>query len=631
MCGIAAILSPGEGPADDAILDVIAALRHRGPDGESAERIGPMTMVHTRLAIIDVTGGAQPLHSEDGRLTAVVNGEIYNQLELRRQLESRGHRFATNSDSEVVVHGFEEWGAECVERLNGMFAFVIWDDETKTMTAARDPFGVKPLYWTRHGERVGVASEVGALIAAGLVEPEVDEVALEHYLAWRFTPAPRTIFKDVQKLPAAGILTAGPGGLAVDSYRRPPGDPFSLRSVRALPEELAERFGAAVERQMMSDVPYGAFLSGGLDSAAIVAAMAGSSEAAPLTFTVGFPGEDDEHDERAAAAATAAAVGSDHRATTMVEHDFADEVAATIRRVEEPIGSASAPASLQVSQFAAQHVKVVLSGQGADEPFGGYERHQAAAALPLAALAPGVMARPVAALADAVPRNERIKRGARLLGGEGGVDRLLRIFQISDADVRGRLTNGPSEEAEAERGELAEGILGDLDGRRDTLEQALYLDTRLFLPDCLLIFGDKTSMAAGLEQRVPFLDVELMEFVERIPARLRVMGLNRKWIYRQAMAKLVSEETLARRKHPFATPYDNWLRSSLGRRLEDLYVEGSPLAEHIDPAVVIELCREHREGRFDHKRLLYCLLEFAQWHRVFIDPHQPGNEEPSLH
>lgn len=618
MCGIAAIVA-AEPPGEGAVSAIVEALRHRGPDGDAVERIGPATLVHTRLAIIDVEGGRQPLRSEDGACRVVVNGEIYNHLHLRRELEGRGHRFATRSDSEVVVHAYEEWGDDFVRRLNGIFAFALWDERRRRLLAARDPFGVKPLYWTRDGDRLAVASEVGALLAAGLVRPAVDPIALEHFLAWRFTPAPRTIFAGVSKLPPAALLLAEDDGVRVRSYRVAPGEPLGGVGAEELAGQLTERFTEAVGRQMMSDVPYGAFLSGGVDSAAIAAAMRRATDEPPLTFTIGFPGHGDELDERAAAQAAAAAIGTDHHATAMEELDFPREMDHCVRSLEEPIGSASAPAALQLSRFASGFVKVVLSGQGADEPLGGYERHQAASVVGATEALPGFLSRPAIALADALPRNERLKRAARLLGAPPGLDRVLQVFEISDAGLRARLTGGPAAEAAEERRELARELLADLGSRRDPLEQALYLDTHVFLPDCLLVYGDKTSMASGLEQRVPFLDIELMRFLERIPARMRVRRLQRKWLYRQALPELVPAQTLARKKHPFATPYDDWLRSSLGDEVGRLYARGSGAAEVIDPDAVAALVAEHRRGRADHKRVLYCLLEFGYWHRCFVE------------
>ena len=619
MCGIGAIVDR-RNPVSDSVAETMCeALRHRGPDGQTVRRLGAATLVHARLAIIDLASGDQPLVSEDGSLHLIANGEIYNHLDLRRELEQRGHRFASHSDCEVIVHAYEEWGDACVERLNGIFGLAIWDEPRQRLFAARDPFGVKPVYWFRDGDRLGIASEVGPFLDAGLVSAELDPVALEHFLTWRYTPAPRTMFRGVSKLPAASTLSFEGGELRIAGYRRPVGTPTTA-APDELAEELTSQFTAAVARQMMSDVPYGAFLSGGLDSVAITAAMRRSVDQPPLTFTIGFPGHGDEIDERVAAARAAAAIGTNHHATAMVEGDFMGELESCVGHLEEPTGSASAPAAFQLSRFAAESVKVVLSGQGADEPLGGYERHQAGSVLGLTSAVPSVLRAPAIALAEALPRNERAKRAARLLDSPPGLERVLRIFEITDRATRARLTGGgQATEAASERERLAGDVLTSLGDRQDPLSQVLYLDTHLFLPDSLLLYGDKTSMASSLEQRVPFLDLELTDFVERIPAKLRVKGLKRKWLYRRALAQMVPAETLQRRKHPFATPYDDWLRTSLHTAALDLYRPGSALGGHVDPAEVARLADEHRRGRADHKRILYCLLELGCWHRIFVE------------
>ena len=299
MCGIGAIFDPAGTSGQHAAERMVEALRHRGPDGEALRRIGPVALAHTRLAIIDVAGGDQPLDSEDGRVTAIVNGEIYNHRSLRSALERRGHRWATNSDSEVVVHGYEEHGPDFVRHLNGIFAFVIWDDREQRLVAARDAFGVKPLYWWTDGTRVALASEIGALLDAGLVKPAVDRIALDHYLACRFVPSPRTVFEGVSKLPPASTLVLENGSAPrITSWREAPGPQLDGRDDE-LAGELSERFTDAVKRQMMSDVPYGAFLSGGVDSAGVVAAMKRRSGPPPTTFTIGFPGHGEVLDERA--------------------------------------------------------------------------------------------------------------------------------------------------------------------------------------------------------------------------------------------------------------------------------------------------------------------------------------------
>jgi asparagine synthase (glutamine-hydrolysing) len=621
MCGIGAILDPAGTSGQHAAERMVEALRHRGPDGEALRRIGPVALAHTRLAIIDVAGGDQPLDSEDGQVTAIVNGEIYNHRELRAELEQRGHRWATNSDSEVVVHAYEEHGLDCVRHLNGIFAFAIWDERRQRLVAARDAFGVKPLYWWTDGRRVAVASEVGAILDAGLTSASVDPIALDHYLACRFVPAPRTLFEGISKLPAASSLVAEAGGSPrIESWRPPPGAPIDAEDDE-LAAQLAERYTDAVERQMMSDVPYGAFLSGGVDSAAIVAAMKLRAPEPPTTFTIGFPGHGDVLDERQLAAETARIVGTDHRDTAMHETDFLAELARCIPRLEEPCGIPSAPALLQLSRFAANDVKVVLAGQGADEPHGGYGRHQAAALLGPLKLVPPAAAAPAAAVARALPRAAGARRVAHLLGGRGDAARLLRLVEITDAPTRAALV-GPGAEAERERLTAARAILADVPGL-PLLDQALYLDTHMFLPDGILLCNDKMSMAAGLELRVPYLDVELMRFVERIPARRRVRPRQPKRLHRRATRALLPPEVTNRKKHGFATPYDDWLRASLGREVERRYAPGSPLAELIDPAAAARLVDEHRRGRADHKAILFCLLELSEWYAAFVEAREP--------
>ena len=626
MCGIGALLDPAGTASADTGARMTAALRHRGPDGDGVRRLGPAMLAHTRLAIIDVAGGDQPLDSEDGTVTAIVNGEIYNHANLRAELEGRGHVFSTHSDSEVVVHGYEEHGTDVVRRLNGIFAFALWDARASRLVAARDPFGVKPLYWCSDGRRVALASEIGALLAAGLVEPRVDRVALDHYLACRFVPSPRTLFEGVSKLPPAALLIAEDGApVRIESYREAPGEPLTGLGGEELAGELAARFTDAVERQMMSDVPYGAFLSGGVDSAAVVAAMALRSELSPSTFTIGFPGHGSVLDEREYAEQSARLIGTDHHSTAMEQSDFLGELERCVRRLEEPCGIPSAPALMQLSRFAADTVKVVLSGQGADEPHGGYGHHQAAAALGAAGRL-GPLARPLQAAAGLVAANERTRRAARLLGDMSDAERLLRLIEITDDELRSGLVASRGEQAAAERRELAEEVLGDVAGR-GLVEQALYLDTRMALPDRLMICGDKMSMSASLEQRVPFLDIELMRFVERIPARERVRPRQGKRLHRKAVSGLVAPAIVDRPKHGFSTPYESWLRESLGEEVERRYSPHSQLGELVDPATVGRLVSAHRSGRADHKSVLYCLLELSEWHRAFVEGRMPAAAE----
>jgi len=655
MCGVGAILDPAGTVAADAPAAMCSQLRHRGPDGEAVRRFGPATLVHTRLAIVDVDGGDQPLYSEDGSVAAVVNGEIYNHLDLRSELETRGHRFTTRSDSEVVVHLYEEHGLDGIARLNGIYGFALWDARRRRLVAARDPFGVKPVYWWSDGRRVALASEVGALLATGLVSAAVDPVALDHYLALRCVPAPRTLFAGISKLAPASLLVAQDGRVRTESFRQAPGPTLA----RPTGEDLRERFEDAVERQMMSDVPYGAFLSGGVDSAAIVSAMARRSRRPPTTFTIGFPGAGSVVDERAAASETARALGTDHHDTAMEEPSFMAELARCIRAQEEPLAIPSAPALMQLSGFAARSVKVVLSGQGADEPHGGYDRHQAALALGALRWLPGTLAHPADRAAAAVPRLERAAQLARLLGGMSDGERLLALFESTSPELRetlgggaGRASGagrpsgaraasgedrvsmagrpigageasvaggrtGAAAEAAAERLALVDGVRADV-GDRPLLDQALYLDAHVILPDRLLICGDKVSMAHSLELRVPYLDVELMRWVERVPARLRTGLRRKKRLHRSAIEPLVPAAALRRARHGFVSPYERWLHTSLAPEVRRRFADEPELGALVSPAAVGRLVDEHLARRADHKRLLYGLLELAVWHRTFV-------------
>jgi asparagine synthase (glutamine-hydrolysing) len=611
MCGIGAILDPAGQLVADAPTRMVAELRHRGPDGDATRRFGPAALVHTRLAIVDVAGGDQPLCSEDGSVAVVVNGEIYNHETLRSELEARGHRLATRSDCEVVAHLYEEHGLDAFRRLNGIFGLALWDQRRRRLVAARDPFGVKPVYWCGDGRTLVVASEVGALLASGIVRAEVDPVALDHYLALRLVPAPRTLFAGISKLAPASLLVAEDGAVRVESYRDAPGPVLAEASA----DELRERLVAAVERQMMSDVPYGAFLSGGVDSAAIVAAMAEAAPEPPTTFTIGFPGAGGRFDEREAAAATARALGTDHHATAQEAADVVGDLEAAVRRLEEPLAISSAPALMQLSAFAARDVKVVLSGQGADEPHGGYDRHQAALLLRWLGGVPSGLARPATALARALPRLERAGQLAALVGA-GPTEAQLALVEYTSPELRARLA-APSPEAATERRELVDAVRADV-GDRPPLDQALYLDAHLFLPDRLLLCGDKMSMAHSLELRVPYLDLELMDWVERVPGRLRTGLRAKKRLQRDAIAPLVPQATLSRPRQGFTTPLDEWLRTSLADEVRRRWHEEPELEGVARRSVVEDLVDSHLVRRADHKRLLYALLELAVWHRAFV-------------
>ncbi len=624
MCGIGAILDPTGLTPSDGAERLLAALRHRGPDGEASVRAGPVVMAFTRLAIIDVEGGAQPFASGDGARLAVVNGEIYNHVHLRRELQAAGHEFRTRSDCETVLHAYEQYGPACVNRLNGIFAFIVWDEARERLLAARDHYGVKPLYWWSDGRRVALASEVRALLATGLVQPMLDRVALDHFLALGFVPSPRTLFAGVQKLAPATTLRVNRSEVRMESYREAPGEPHDAPAPE-LEAELRRRFLDAVDRQMMSEVPYGAFLSAGIDSAAIAAAMSERSGTPPRTFTIGFPDFVGRAvDERGGAARTAAALGADHHETTMLRREFPSELRRYMRHLEEPCGRPSSPALRRLSRFASRSVKVVLAGQGADECFGGYVQHQWAGTLWPSRHLPVGVAAAIRAF-GAVSGARWAGRATRMVEARTDDDWLLSAYEWTTADTRSELLGGGDlgERAERERHECASAILADVDGR-SLLERALYLDTHMILPDRLLIPGDKLSMAASLEYRVPFLDVELMRFVHRLPGRLRTRSRDRKRLLRRATSPLLPPEIRKRPKQGFVTPYADELRGAMGQEIERRLGPRGSLADVVSPAAVRRVVAHHREGRANHRLLLHCLHELAEWHRCFVD--DPASE-----
>ena len=611
MCGIGALLDPAAIAGPSTAEAMVGALRHRGPDGDDWRRIGPALLVHTRLSIIDVEGGDQPLTSEDGTVTLVANGEIYNHKELRAGLEQRGHLFATHSDCEVILHLYEEVGPDCVHRLNGIFGFALWDARRKRLVAARDPFGVKPIYWAERGRRVAVGSEVGAVLAAGLGTTTIDPVALDHFLAWRFVPAPRTLFAGVQKLPAASYLVAeADRPVKVTSYREAPGAP----SFDASPDRARRRAGRALQpgrrapddvRRAVRRVPQRRHRLGrdrGRDDPPRRQADQDLHDRLPRATTTRSTsarrpslGEGDRHrapqrrDDR------------DRLPRPDPRHDPAPRGA-----VRHPVRSGPAAAERVHDQVGQGGPLGPGRGRAAGRLLAPSGRRDAQ----VRRRAAGRRRGPRARLAGALPRNEKAKRAAGLLGSGDATGRLLGIFDIAPAELRAALTGTDGSEAAQERRALAEAVLADV-GDRDPLEQTLYLDTHLFLPDGLLVYGDKMSMAHGLEQRVPFLDVELMRFVERVPAKVRVKGLKRKWLHKQAMAKLVPQEVIDRPKLGFSTPYDRWLREELGsevgaalrprRRAEPDDRSGDGRRARAGPPA----------GRADNKRLLYCLLELV--------------------
>jgi asparagine synthase (glutamine-hydrolysing) len=621
MCGIAGIHAPSGGADPQLVRRMTACLEHRGPDGDgyhSAERVA---LGMRRLAIIDPEHGHQPLRSESGHIVVLFNGEIYNQLELRRWLEQRGHELRSNSDGEVIPHLYEELGPAFVERLNGIFGIAIWDEPEGALHLMRDKFGVKPLYWSRVGGRLSFASEMRALLEDESLARDLDPQAIDEYLTFRFVPAPRTLFEHVRKLPPASILSSAASGVTEQRYWT--GQPSASRSdTEALIEEYGEAFERAVTRQMMSDRPMGVMLSGGIDSAAITAVMAKHASRV-RTFSVGFSGGGEGTNEVPLAAETARLFGAEHEHVIVEPHEYLERLPGSLLTLEEPVGSTSALAVRFVAGLMRPGVPVALTGQGADEPLGGYGRHlgvKLASGLRRA----GPLARPLSKLAGRAP-SEQLRRGLATLDAESDAELLLSAYTIFSEEEKGRLYAG----------ELR-GTLGSADelavverhrahvAHLPPLAQLLYVDTRLTLPDELLLIADKMSMAESVELRVPFLDEDLVALVESMHPSQKVHGRTGKWIHKQAMSKLLPEQIVNRRKLGWETPLDRWLRSELKPLLEEVLLgEGELCRRLFDERELRRLIAVHERGERDLTKQLFLLLSLGLWHRGFVGETTP--------
>ncbi len=625
MCGVVGLFNyDGGRPVDRALCQrMMDAVAHRGPDDEGAyfhDGAG-LALGHRRLSIIDLEGGHQPMGNEDGTVQIVFNGEIYNFPDLRAELEGLGHEFRTRSDTEVVVQAWEEWGLDALPRLNGMFAFALWDARRRQLVLARDVFGVKPLYYRDDGRSLAFGSEVKALLLHPTCEREVDPRALLAFLFFTYVPSPATAFRGIHKLPPGHALVCTSAGARTIRFSRPPAAP--LRDVREpeLVEELRERILAAVKRQMISDVPVGAMLSGGIDSSTVATLMTTLAGHPIDTFTVGFDG-DFEYNELEAARVVARRIGSRHHELVLSPDEYAAFLPRSIWHLEEPVATASTLAFFRVSQLARETVKVVLAGQGADEPFAGYHRHLGEHLGGLYRLIPAPIRHGLLApLVQRLPRNERMKRAVRSLGEADPRLRLREVYSTVDLALLRRLLRP---EVFPEPDDVEEGVIPVFQADvadRDPLSQMLYVDARVPLADNLLLYGDKMSMAASLEARVPFLDLELMEFVERLPPSLKIRGRRQKYILKKAVSRWLPEGVVRRRKIGFATPVDGWFRRELrASTRERLLGPGSACREFFRPETIDAMLEEHRTGREDHKRVLFSLLTFEIWHEQFIRP-----------
>ncbi|MGZ8311521.1 MAG: XrtA/PEP-CTERM system amidotransferase [Allosphingosinicella sp.] len=620
MCGIAGIFHPDvPKPVDPARVEAMTeVLAHRGPDGSGLWTAPGVGFGHRRLSIIDLSeAAAQPMVTDDRRTAITYNGEIYNFRELRAELEAKGHTFRTESDTEVILAAWRQWGSDCLSRLNGMFAFAIYDAAADTLFLARDRLGVKPLFLTQLPDGALLfASELKGLLAHPGLRRAPSPRAVEDFLAYGYVPDDAAMVEGVRKLAAGHYMLVRRG-------RRALPDPVSwwdvdfsqpqAGSAAALEEEMVERLRAAVRSRMVADVPLGAFLSGGVDSSAVVAFMAEASRSAVETCSIGFDVPD--HDETAHAASVAARFATRHRTRIVAADDFAliDTLADAF---EEPFADASALATYRVCELARERVKVALSGDGADETMAGYRRYRLFAAEATARrFLPGRLARAVGALGDLYPKLDwapqalRAKTTLQALGRSDG-EAYAAAVGVTPAAIRSRLySDGFARLLQGHRAEDRYVRAYDEAPARDALSRAQYADLKIWLPGDILTKVDRTSMAVSLEAREPLLDHRLVEFAARLPARMRLRGGTGKWLMKRALAGRLPDEILHRRKMGFVTPVGAWFRGPLAAEARAI-AHGSALAETgwFDAAAIARLTEDHMRGRSDHGRLLWQLL-----------------------
>jgi len=619
MCGICGIYNYRSGElASRPLVDAMAhSIRHRGPDDDGFLVDGPLGFGFRRLSIIDLTTGHQPIANEDETCWVILNGEIYNYRTLRDELVGAGHRFRTQSDTETIVHGYEAWGDDVTNRLNGIFDFALWDAPRRRLLLARDHLGVKPLYWYDDGRRVLFGSEIKAILQDESVPRELDPEALAVFLAFGYVPSPRTMFKGIRKLAPGHRLVVDAHGARTERYwKYVPQIRQGISEAEAL-DGYAAHLRRAVERQMVSDVPVGCMLSGGIDSGLVLAIMRELSSEPIKTFSVGFE-EEGDWNELDDAAETARLFGADHHPLKISARDYVGFFAESFWYLEEPVLSQSTFAFYYLSKLAHEHVKVVLTGQGADEPLAGYERYRGEKlAGSLGWLAGSGLSRGVV---SALPRAEKLRRAARSLAERDPVTRFAQIHALFPAADRDRLLLPEMAHDLAgfdalEPLRLLQRDVAHLDG----LAQLLYVDTRMSLPDDLLLYGDKMSMANSLEARVPLLDPELVEYIESLPVSLKLRGMTGKYIHKRAAERWLPQNVIRRRKKGFATPVDEWFQKSLdGFVRETLLAPGSACGEYFDTGFIRQLLDEHRERRRDHRRRIFALLSFELWHRRFL-------------
>jgi asparagine synthase (glutamine-hydrolysing) len=631
MCGICGIINLQHEPLahGDRIDAMAASIFHRGPDSGGKFQLPHIALAIRRLSIIDLETGNQPLSNEAGDVTLVFNGEIYNYRELCKGLLDRGHQFKTHSDGEAIIHLYEEQGPDCLRELNGMFAIALWDDRARRLLLARDRAGEKPLYYWRDGQTLVFGSEVKALLEYPGISRAIDPTALTHYFFYGYFPGPRGVYAEIKKLPAAHRMVVEGGNMQIDAYWRPqdylraPGQPpVTANQERDLVEELAVRLRQAAESRLVSDVPLGVFLSGGVDSSTIVAIMSELSPGNVNSFSVNFP--EKTFDEGAYSTLVAKRFRTQHHVLNADKPGMENALMMLTEYLDEPMADPAVIPTYMISRFARQHIKVALSGEGSDELFGGYPTYLGARLAEYYLKLPGWARRQIFSRlqrflpvsSTAVPKGLFLRRfltNAERDPAERhhiwfGMFNPTELDQLFSPDWAG--PRPPSSEIFSPLARVLEGARFD-----ETLSEMLYLDFRMYLEDNLLVKVDRASMACSLELRTPFLDHRLIEFAEGLPGNLKVRRFQLKYILKKAVERWLPHEIVYRQKRGFSVPIASWMRNEL-RPLVDETLAEEKLKRHgmFNVAFVRRLMTEHWTGKADHRKTLWTLFSFQLWY-----------------
>ena len=633
MCGIAGVHEHrGRKAVDPSVaLSMLDAIAHRGPDDEGLHLTERIALGARRLSIIDPEGGHQPIANEDGTVVAACNGEIYNFRALRERLLRSGHVLRTNVDTEVLVHLYEELGEGLVDELDGMFAFSIWDERRQKLLLVRDRLGIKPLYVAHDGERLVFGSEIKSLLRHPDVNARPDLDGIAAFLLLKYAPAPRTMFAGIEALPPGHLLVSDERGVRTRqwwdlSFKRA----AEHRDERDATDELRAHLRAAVRSHLVSDVPFGAFLSGGIDSSTVVALMTQELNHPVRTFVAGFEGPGEDLSELPYARMVAERYETQHEEVIVSGRDLAERAHDVVWHLDQPIADIACLANLLVAELAAQDVKMVLTGEGGDELFAGYARYAGERFAPIFERVPGPLRRLGATWSGRSDGHSRPRIALHALCQPDEQRRLATWFPLMHPDAREALAVGElaTAVAQAPPATLFADALARSDGP-DSISRLLYVDTKQWLPDDLLARGDKMSMAASLEARIPLLDHRLVEFAASLPTDLKVHGFTRKYLLRKVAAELLPEPILRRRKKGFPVPMAAWLRGDAREMCHDLL---SPDAVRrrglLAPERVAGLLEEHDSGTADNAPVLWALLSLELWHRAFVDGERPATAAP---